>query len=97
VHLLFEVRTRQLLEGISHEQALAYLSGLIIGQDVLAALPLFDCIDNAHPVVMIGTAQLNVMYGAALAKHGVTALPLDGAEMSLAGLKALAGHEPQTA
>jgi hypothetical protein len=46
---------------------------------------------------MIGTAQLNVMYGAALAKHGVTALPLDGAEMSLAGLKALAGHEPQTA
>jgi 2-dehydro-3-deoxygalactonokinase len=93
VHLLFEVRTRQLLQGMGHEDALSYLSGLIIGQDVLGALPLFERIDSTRPIVMIGAPQLNTLYGAALAKHGAPFLALDGGEMSLSGLKALARFE----
>jgi 2-dehydro-3-deoxygalactonokinase len=90
VHLLFEVRTRQLLEGMSHDDALAYLSGLIIGQDVRGALPLFDRIDDTSSLTVIGTPQLNAMYDAALQKHGMHAVSLNGEQMSLAGLKVLA-------
>lgn len=90
-HLLFEVRSRQLVQGMSHAGASAFLSGLIIGQDVLGALPLFDrTLGNGAAVPIIGAPKLTALYSNALAAHGIGALPLDATALTIAGLNALA-------
>jgi len=90
-HLLFEVRARQLIEGMTHSEASAYLSGLIIGQDVLGALTLFDgTMRSSSAVPIVGAPKLVELYGAALAAHGIETLPLDATELTIAGLNALA-------
>lgn len=96
-HLLFEVRSRQLVEGMSHAEATSFLSGLIIGQDVLGALPLFDrTIGSGAAVPIIGAPKLTALYSTALASHGMGSLPLDAAALTIAGLNALA-HPESTA
>lgn len=90
-HLLFEVRSRQLVQGMSHAEAASFLSGLIIGQDVLGALPLFDrTLGNGAAVPIIGAPKLTALYSSALAAHGIGALPLDATALTIAGLNALA-------
>ncbi len=93
-HLLFEVRSRQLIQGMTHAEASAFLSGLIIGQDVLGALPLFDgTLRAVASVPIIGAPKLAALYSTALAAHGVGAMPLDATELTVAGLNALAHSE----
>lgn len=93
-HLLFEVRSRQLVHGMSHAEATSFLSGLIIGQDVLGALPLFDrTLGDGAAVPIIGAPRLTALYSSALAVHGIQALPLDATALTIAGLNALA-HLP---
>ena len=90
-HLLFEVRARQLIQGMTHAEASTYLSGLIIGQDVLGALPLFDgTLRSSATVPIIGAPKLAEFYSIALAAHGIETLPLDATELTIAGLNALA-------
>lgn len=90
-HLLFEVRARQLVQGMTHAEASTYLSGLIIGQDVLGALPLFDgTLRSSATVPIIGAPKLTEFYSIALAAHGIQTLPLDATELTIAGLDALA-------
>ena len=90
-HLLFEVRARQLIHGMTHAEASTYLSGLIIGQDVLGALPLFDGTMRASGAVpIVGAPKLAQLYGAALAAHGIETLSLDATELTIAGLDVLA-------
>ena len=90
-HLLFEVRARQLVQGMSHAEASSFLSGLIIGQDVLGALPLFDrTLGNGAAVPIVGAPKLTALYSSALAAHGIGALPLDATALTIAGLNALA-------
>jgi 2-dehydro-3-deoxygalactonokinase len=88
-HLLFEVRSRQLIQGLSPTAASAFLSGLIIGQDVLGALPLFDRASGAA-VPIVGAPKLAALYSAALACHGINAFALDATSLTVAGLTALA-------
>lgn len=90
-HVLFEVRSRQLIQGMSHAEASAFLSGLIIGQDVLGALPLFDgALRSSTAVPIVGAPKLSAFYSAALALHGIGTLPLDATVLTVAGLNALA-------
>ncbi|MGH8180611.1 MAG: 2-dehydro-3-deoxygalactonokinase [Steroidobacteraceae bacterium] len=86
LHALFAVRSRQLLEGRSHDWALAYLSGLLIGADVRGALPLFD---GSVQVMLIGDGALNHRYKQALRREGIPASCLDGEQCALAGLRTL--------
>lgn len=86
LHALFAVRSRQLLEGRSHDWALAYLSGLMIGADVRGALPLFG---GGGEVVLIGDGALNERYTQALRRQGIPASCLDGERCALAGLRTL--------
>jgi len=88
-HLLFEVRSRQLIQGLSPAAAGAFLSGLIIGQDVLGALTMFDQASNAA-VPIIGAPRLAALYSAALAGHGINSFALDATSLTVAGLTALA-------
>jgi 2-dehydro-3-deoxygalactonokinase len=90
-HLLFEVRSRQLIQGLSPTAAGAFLSGLIIGQDVLGALTLFDGASSSSGAVpIIGAPKLAALYSAALAAHGINSFALDATALTVAGLTALA-------
>jgi 2-dehydro-3-deoxygalactonokinase len=84
VHALFAVRSRQIIDGRSHEWALSYLSGLVIGADVRGAIPLFTPRGEA---VLIGDPALNERYARALRREGIAASCLDGEQCALAGLR----------
>jgi len=86
LHALFAVRSRQLIDGRSHDWALSYLSGLMIGADVRGAIPLFETRAEA---VLIGDNALNERYAQALRRFGVAASCLDGEQCALAGLRML--------
>lgn len=90
-HLLFETRSRQLIEGATRDEALAFLSGLIIGQDVAGALRLFGnagARDSRMPIV--GAPHLCQLYSRVLADHAVAATIIDAADATLSGLHAYA-------
>ena len=86
LHALFAVRSQQLIESRSHEWALSYLSGLMIGADVRGAIPLFGARTDA---VLIGDGALNDRYAHALRREGIATSCLDGEQCALAGLRTL--------
>jgi 2-dehydro-3-deoxygalactonokinase len=86
LHLLFETRSRQLVDGISKSEAMGFLSGLLIGSDVSGALRWFGA---KAGVTLIGDPKLNELYAEALALHGVEATSLSGEDCALAGLRAI--------
>ncbi|MEI9994354.1 MAG: 2-dehydro-3-deoxygalactonokinase [Rhizomicrobium sp.] len=90
IHLLFETRSRQLDGSLKQKDAAAYLSGLIIGQDVSGAKRFFrsDLAAAGH-VTVIGAPKLCDFYVHALRTRDLAAGRIDGDAASLAGLAAL--------
>jgi 2-dehydro-3-deoxygalactonokinase len=89
-HVLFEIRSRQLIEGLPRSAALAVLSGLIIGQDVAGALPLFEsALSESRTIHLIGAPHLLDLYGLAFSAHRVTAHPMDATRATVTGLQRL--------
>jgi 2-dehydro-3-deoxygalactonokinase len=96
IHRLFECRSRQLAGQITSQGAAAYLSGLIIGADVLGAIRLFAGSEalnrraakerGAAPVHVIGEPALVALYAAVLNGTGRDAHSIDGEAAALAGL-----------
>ncbi|MGD0144249.1 MAG: 2-dehydro-3-deoxygalactonokinase [Rhizomicrobium sp.] len=92
IHLLFGTRSRQLMGELKGTDAGAYLSGLVIGQDVAGAARLFRPeLAASRYVVVIGTPRLSELYAAALKMRDIAVTKIDGANASLAGLTALHG------
>ncbi len=89
-HALFQVRSRQLVDGVSAAQARGWLSGLLIGADIDGALSW----QNPGEVVLIGDNALTRRYAQALGARGIEAHTLDGDACALAGLRALAPRSP---
>jgi len=67
LHHLFGLRAGALFDEIEEEEASSFLSGLLIGHEVAAALEG----GVAPPVVLIGAPALTTRYGAALDAFGV--------------------------
>jgi 2-dehydro-3-deoxygalactonokinase len=86
LHLMFEVRSRQLRDGMTPAAAMGFLSGLLVGADVVGALEWFG---NADEVVLIGTPTLNALYAQALERHAVRHRSFDGRQCAMAGLAGL--------
>jgi len=84
---LFEVRSRQLVDGWSPAFALDFLSGVLVAADVDGALDLFGA--QARPVVLIGDAQLTERYARALSRWSVEVRQLSGETCALSGLRTL--------
>ena len=83
LHLLFSTRSRQLAGEIPKAAAASYLSGLVIGEDVAAALRLF----GGHArVTLVCAPELAALYAKALAAHGVGSDTITGEDTALAGL-----------
>lgn len=90
---LFEARAAQLVAGRSSTWAAGFLSGLVIGREIVELSREFD---TAAGVLLIGTAELAAPYARALARAGIATHALDGARCSIAALRRLAatGGEP---
>jgi 2-dehydro-3-deoxygalactonokinase len=92
LHRLFECRGRLLGGELAAAGAAAFMSGLLIAQDVAGALHLFaDCLAE-RSVYLIGAPSLTGLYATALKGHSCAARQLDGAAASLAGLTRVHQH-----
>ena len=67
LHHLFGLRAASLFEEVREEEAASFLSGLLIGHEVAAALEA----GVAPPVILIGAEALTTRYAAALDAFGV--------------------------
>jgi 2-dehydro-3-deoxygalactonokinase len=89
LHHLFSVRTRRLFDEIPATGARSYLSGILIGHEVSAAL-------GAHKpegtVALLGEPELAALYATALTRRGIATKTL--AETSARGLWRIAGSLP---
>lgn len=97
-HLLFEVRSRQLVAAQEAGQALAFLSGLLIAQDVLGVLGLFAGLpDREHRIPLVGSAELTARYQVVLEALGMTAFCIEAEGATLSGLRAVVWDEGRRA
>ena len=84
LHHLFGVRTRGLFGELADTASASYLSGLLIGHEIRAALP-----PGGH-VALIGAATLTALYRAAIEQCGGTAEIMDE-DAAARGLALIAG------
>ncbi len=75
LHHLFGVRTLGLAGALAETEAPSYLSGLLIGHEVRAALAEAPA---AGVIPVIGTPDLVTQYGRAIAACGADAEPIEG-------------------
>ena len=85
-HLIFETRSRQLLDGLPKDEAMGFLSGLLIGGDVATTSSWFG---DLGQVSLIGAPALSALYAQAIAAHGGSSVSVDGDAAVLAGLTTL--------
>jgi len=83
---LFQVRTRQLIETMPAADALGFLSGLLIGSEVEAALNSYAGYGEAR---LIGDPALSALYSEALSPHKLITTTLDGGDCAFAGLRSI--------
>jgi len=95
LHLLFECRSRLLSGELTAQGAAAFLSGLLIANDVGGALHLFADSVTERTVHVIGAPRLTQLYATALALRSHAARQLDGMAASLAGLTRVHQHLSQ--
>jgi 2-dehydro-3-deoxygalactonokinase len=84
---VFEARSAQLIQGRSHGWATEFLSGLLIGSEIRAAL---EAAREPRYVTLIGDPRLTARYRRALTQYAIEAVELDGDRCVVAGLLLLA-------
>ncbi len=89
-HLIFETRSRQLLDGLPKDEAMGFLSGLLIGGDTASTASWFG---DLGQVSLIGAPALSVLYAQAIAAHGGSSVAVDGDAAVLAGLTTLSSPQ----
>jgi 2-dehydro-3-deoxygalactonokinase len=85
-HLIFETRSRQLLDGLPKDEAMGFLSGLLIAGDTATTSSWFG---DLGQVSLIGAPALSALYAQAIAAHGGSSVTVDGDSAVLAGLTTL--------
>jgi 2-dehydro-3-deoxygalactonokinase len=89
-HLIFETRSRQLLDGLPKDEAMGFLSGLLIGSDTATTSSWFG---NLGQVSLIGAPALSALYAQAIAALGGSSVAVDGDSAVLAGLTTLSSAQ----
>lgn len=85
-HLIFETRSRQLIDGLPKDEAMGFLSGLLIASDTATTSSWFG---DLSQVSLIGAPALSALYAQAIAALGGTSVTVDGDAAVLAGLTTL--------
>jgi 2-dehydro-3-deoxygalactonokinase len=84
---LFSTRALQLSGALAAGEASAYLSGLLIGEDIRGvAINLLEGQALDDTVTVIGEELLMALYVAALERFGIRAVKYDGAQAAIDGL-----------
>jgi len=87
---LFATRSRQVTGELSELYASSYLSGLLIGSDVVGSLALMEKrMDGISSVDLIGDSALSHCYQLALESVGVKAELRDATQIALSGYQAV--------
>ena len=86
VHTLFSARSKQVLGEMSSAEAANYVSGMIIGADVLGASKLFGDIDEVN---IIAEPELSRNYAIALEYFGLASETCDPSEVAISGYNAI--------
>jgi 2-dehydro-3-deoxygalactonokinase len=90
VHALFATRSRQVLGDLSPAEGVSYLSGLLVGADVIGALRLFlKMTPEISSVTLIGEQRLSEYYRLVLDRLGVQVHTTDSAQIAIAGYEAI--------
>jgi 2-dehydro-3-deoxygalactonokinase len=89
LHALFATRSKQVLGDMTSTDANSYLSGLIIGADVIGASKLFGKFDC---VTIIGDPTLTQHYSLALDYLGIPSERCDPTEIAISGFEAIFDH-----
>ena len=89
-HLIFETRSRQLLDGLPKDEAMGFLSGLLIAADTATTSSWFG---DLGQVSLIGAPALSALYAQAIAALGGTSVAVDGDSAVLAGLTTLSSAQ----
>jgi 2-dehydro-3-deoxygalactonokinase len=89
-HLIFETRSRQLLDGLPKDEAMGFLSGLLIASDTATTSSWFG---NLGRVSLIGAPALSALYAQAIAALGGSSVAVDGDSAVLAGLTTLSSAQ----
>jgi len=85
-HGLFSVRSKQLFKELTPTQSQSYLSGVLIGSDVRAALNANEWeLDSQSVVSIVGSSQLTKCFAMALKQAGIKSKLFDEKESSLSG------------
>ena len=85
-HGLFSVRSKQLFEGFTTKQAHAYLSGILIGNDVRAAKHATEwALSQLSSIAIIGPTHLNQCFAKALSLCHVKTTLWNVTDATLAG------------
>jgi len=87
LHTLFATRAYQIIDKQNNTQAAGYLSGLLVGADVKAAMDDFHLFSQ---VTVIGSDHICSLYVEALKHIGIATQQFSSEEASLSGLQALA-------
>ncbi|MBO9560121.1 MAG: 2-dehydro-3-deoxygalactonokinase [Caulobacter sp.] len=85
-HLIFETRSRQLIDGLPKADAMGFLSGLLLAADVAATADWFGALGQ---VSLIGAPALSALYAQAITAFGGASAAVDGDSAVLAGLSVL--------
>jgi 2-dehydro-3-deoxygalactonokinase len=89
---LFEARAAQLVDHRSKSWAAGFLSGLLIGHEVVAMSESFQ---SPGVIRLIGDPGLVALYQGVLSQRGADARALGGAQCAIAGLAALRASLPE--
>lgn len=90
IHGLFSVRSKQLFNELAPEHATSYLSGMLIGSDVRAALNATEWnFNELVSVNVIGNHQLSEYFTKVLAMQGIEAAIHDVESVTLAGFSSI--------
>lgn len=90
VHDLFSVRTLQVLGDLKPEQAQSYLSGLLIGSDIKAALMAPEWkIDELVSITLIGSQSLCRLFEKSLTMKNLCTENIDDKQTCLSGFSAI--------
>lgn len=93
LHALFEARSRHLHAGLEASSVAGFLSGVLIGSEILAQAPLW----RAQPVTLVGAPLLSTWYRIALEQQGAKVVEVESDDATLAGIVALAEqHEARS-
>jgi len=88
-HGLFSVRSKQLFGELTDSQAYSYLSGLLIGSDVRAAMNAEEWqLSALGEVTIIGTTHLSQQFSQVIKLHGIKTNICQVTEMTLLGFNA---------